>query len=58
METDEPCPYCKRIHYSSYTAERCAARHEVTSAFRQYKRKKEKPAKTAVAVSAQEDLAT
>jgi hypothetical protein len=31
METEKPCPYCKRIHYSIYTAERCAARHGVSS---------------------------
>jgi hypothetical protein len=34
METEEKeqvCPYCKRVHYSIYTAERCAARHQVSS---------------------------
>jgi hypothetical protein len=30
METEKPCPYCKRIHYSSYNAERCAARHDAS----------------------------
>jgi hypothetical protein len=28
METEKTCPYCKRVHYSSYNAERCAARHD------------------------------
>jgi hypothetical protein len=28
MEAEQPCPYCKQVHYSSYNAERCAARHD------------------------------
>jgi hypothetical protein len=28
MEADHPCPFCKQVHYSSYNAERCAARHD------------------------------
>jgi hypothetical protein len=28
MENEQPCPYCNRIHYSTYTAGRCAARHQ------------------------------
>jgi hypothetical protein len=31
MITEQICPYCKRVHYSIYTAERCAARHDVSS---------------------------
>jgi hypothetical protein len=48
-EQEQPCPYCKRIHYSIYTAERCVARHQVSSQFSSYlneereKRQKQKP---------------
>jgi hypothetical protein len=28
MEAEQTCPYCKQVHYSSYNAERCAARHD------------------------------
>ena len=58
METERPCPYCNRVHYSSYTAERCSARHDVSNAFRQFKRKKEKAAKTNAAATRQESVAT
>jgi hypothetical protein len=36
METEQPCPYCKRVHYSSYTAERCAARHDASCEYADY----------------------
>jgi hypothetical protein len=28
MTTDDQCPFCHGVHYSSYNAERCLARHE------------------------------
>lgn len=28
MTTDNQCPFCHGVHYSSYNAERCHARHE------------------------------
>lgn len=52
METERPCPFCKRIHYSIYTVERCAARHQVSSELSSYlneereKRKKHAPPQT------------
>jgi hypothetical protein len=52
METEQPCPFCKRIHYSIYTVERCAARHQVSSELSSYldeerrKRKKYTPPQT------------
>jgi hypothetical protein len=52
METEQPCPYCKRIHYSIYTVERCAARHQVSGALTNYlieqreKRQRQKPLNT------------
>jgi hypothetical protein len=36
METEQTCPYCKRVHYSIYTVERCAARHQVSREFNNY----------------------
>ena len=48
VETEQPCPYCKRVHYSSYTAVRCAARHDVASYEngKKEKRQKQKPLQT------------
>jgi hypothetical protein len=52
METEKPCPYCKRIHYSIYTVERCAARHQGSSELTGYlnedtqKRDKQIPSQT------------
>jgi hypothetical protein len=52
METEQPCPYCKRVHYSSYNAEKCAARHDASSELTDYvneqreKKQKQKPQKT------------
>jgi hypothetical protein len=49
METEQPCPFCKRIHYSIYTVERCAARHNISSELSNYvieqreRREKQKP---------------
>jgi hypothetical protein len=48
METEQPCPFCKRIHYSIYTVERCVARHQVSSELSSYlneeREKRKKPA--------------
>jgi len=48
MEAEQPCRYCKRVHYSIYTAERCAARHQVSRELSVYlseeRRKQPKPA--------------
>jgi hypothetical protein len=50
MENEQPCPYCKRVHYSTYTAGRCAARHEVLGEWTSYVNgQKRKRAKTKVA---------
>jgi hypothetical protein len=52
MESEQPCPHCKRVHFSIYTAERCAARHQVTSGMTDYineerkKREKQIPLQT------------
>jgi hypothetical protein len=52
METEQICPFCKRIHYSIYTVERCAARHQLSSEWSSYvneqreKREKHKPPQT------------
>ena len=27
METEQTCPFCHRVHYSVYNADRCAAQH-------------------------------
>lgn len=47
METERPCPFCHRIHYSIYTVERCAARHQVSSELSSYlneeREKRKKP---------------
>jgi hypothetical protein len=36
QETEQLCPFCKRVHYSIYTAERCAARHQVSGELTSY----------------------
>jgi hypothetical protein len=36
---EQPCPYCKSVHYSSYNAERCAARHDAISQMPGHKNK-------------------
>jgi hypothetical protein len=36
QETEQLCPYCKRVHYSIYTSERCAARHQVSGELTSY----------------------
>jgi hypothetical protein len=48
METEQPCPFCKRIHYSIYTVERCAARHQAgdwSSYLIEEREKRKKPAR-------------
>jgi len=43
VESDEkPCPWCGRVHYSSYNAERCAARHDGISQMPGHKHMKNK----------------
>jgi len=42
METEKPCPYCNRVHFSIYNAERCEALHQVQSAASHYKHKDKK----------------
>jgi hypothetical protein len=36
MKTEQTCPHCKRVHYSIYTAEKCAVRNELSSEFANY----------------------
>jgi hypothetical protein len=62
METEQTCPYCKRIHYSSYTAEKCAARHDASSELTKYvnekkgKRQMQKPLPTGKEIERPEPL--
>jgi hypothetical protein len=34
MATEAQCPFCNGVHYSSYNAERCRARHEAREQLR------------------------
>ena len=36
MTTDNQCPFCHGVHYSSYNAERCHARHEAREQVRAF----------------------
>jgi hypothetical protein len=62
METEQPCPHCKRIHYSSYNAERCAAIHDGVSGLKNYfneqkeKKHKQKPLQTGREIEQPEPL--
>jgi hypothetical protein len=44
MVTEKACPYCKRVHFSTYNAERCEALHQVqgTASYHKYKDKKKR----------------
>jgi len=42
MKPEQLCPHCKRVHYSIYTAERCAALHQVAAGMAGYINKERK----------------
>jgi hypothetical protein len=45
VEIEQPCPNCKRVHYSIYTMERCAVRHQILSEWTDYAYAEEKKGK-------------